>query len=70
MFKDELGNQHTAQYGQSSGEQQEQSYAEVQVQQMSADEQLHQGGQGVLQAKKQNNHSIIKEMVEEENDQK
>lgn len=43
-------------------------YEAVQLEQVSPDEQLHQGGLSTLPSAKQNNHSIIKEMVEEENE--
>lgn len=51
-----------------SSQKDEDGYEPVQPEQMSLEEQLHQGGQGTLQSVKQSNHSIIKEMVEEENE--
>lgn len=43
-------------------------YKPVQVEGVNADDLVEQSGQGPVISVKQNNHSIIKEMVEEEND--
>lgn len=45
-------------------------FTPVQVEGVNADDLIEQSGQGPVVSVKQNNHSIIKEMVEEENDQK